>query len=109
MLMKEGGWGKGDGPSGPTFELEVKALGGRVGQRIGGGISAAPPGMVWVDITGAIDGDSDGIVFEGTPMQRPIIPRAMIPQLQASVLQQAALPRAIEMDLRTSFDIRYVL
>ena len=98
MLMKEGGWGKGDGPSGPTFELEVKALGGRVGQRIGGGISAAPPGMVWVDITGAIDGDSDGIVFEGTPMQRPIIPRAMIPQLQASVLQQAALPRAIEME-----------
>jgi hypothetical protein len=98
MFMKEGGWGKDNGPTGPTFEVEVKALGGRVGQRIGGGLSAAPPGMVWVDVTGAIDGDSDGIVFEGTPMQRPIIPRAMIPKVQASILQQTSLPRAMEME-----------
>ena len=98
MFMKEGGWGKGDGPSGPTFQVEVKALGGRVGQRIGGGLSAAPPGMVWVDVTGAIDGDSDGIVFEGTPMQRPIIPRAMIPKAQAGILQGASLPRAMQIE-----------
>ena len=98
MFMKEGGWGKGDGPSGPTFQVEVKALGGRVGQRIGGGLSSAPPGMVWVDVTGAIDGDSDGIVFEGTPMQRPIIPRAMIPKAQAGLLQGASLPRAMQIE-----------
>ena len=98
MFVKEGGWGKGDGPSGPTFQVEVKALGGRVGQRIGGGLSAAPPGMVWVDVTGAIDGDSDGIVFEGTPMQRPIIPRAMIPKAQAGILQGTSLPRAMQIE-----------
>ena len=54
--------------------------------------------MVWVDVTGAIDGDSDGIVFEGTPMQRPIIPRAMSPKAQAGILQGASLPRAMQIE-----------
>ena len=62
------------------FEPEVKAL----GPKLGGGLRSAPRGMSFVDITGRVDGDSDGIVFEGVPgMERPIIPRFMVPKNMA--------------------------
>ena len=56
--------------------IEVKGLGPRLGR----GLRSAPPGMVFVDVTGAIDADKDGIVFEGKPLERPIIPRFTIPE-----------------------------
>ena len=62
------------------FDVEEKKL----GARIGGGLRAAPRGMSFVDITGRVDGDNDGIVFEGIPgMERPIIPRFMVPKNMA--------------------------
>jgi len=62
------------------FEPEVKAL----GPKVGGGLRSAPRGMSFVDITGRVDGDSDGIVFEGVPgMERPIIPRFTVPKNMA--------------------------
>ena len=36
--------------------------------------------MSFVDVTGRVDADNDGIVFEGLPLERPIIPRFMVPQ-----------------------------
>ena len=69
-----------DGYDPSPFEPEVKAL----GPRLGGGLRAAPRGMSFVDITGRVDGDNDGIVFEGVPgMERPIIPRFMVPKNMA--------------------------
>lgn len=69
-----------DGYSLSPFEPEVKAI----GPKLGGGLRAAPRGMSFVDITGRVDGDSDGIVFEGVPgMERPIIPRFMVPKNMA--------------------------
>lgn len=60
---------------------EEKRIGGRIGSRIGRGLRSAPPGLVFVDITGAIDADTDGIVFEGKPgLERPIIPRFTLPE-----------------------------
>lgn len=62
------------------FDVEEKKL----GARIGGGLRSAPRGMSFVDITGRVDGDNDGIVFEGVPgMERPIIPRFMVPKNMA--------------------------
>lgn len=61
------------------LNAESKALRGKLGQRIGGGLRAAPPGMSFVDVTGRVDGDNDGIVFEGLPLERPIIPRFTVP------------------------------
>jgi len=62
------------------FDVEEKKL----GARIGGGLRAAPRGMSFVDITGRVDGDNDGIVFEGIPgMERPIIPRFVVPKNMA--------------------------
>jgi len=61
-------------------EIEVKRLGPKVGQRIGRGLRSAPNGFVFVDVTGAIDADKDGIVFEGKPLERPIIPRFIVPE-----------------------------
>lgn len=61
------------------LNAESKALGGKIGQRIGGGLRAAPPGMSFVDVTGRVDADNDGIVFEGLPLERPIIPRFTVP------------------------------
>jgi len=62
------------------LDAESKALGGKLGQRIGGGLRAAPPGMSFVDVTGRVDADNDGIVFEGLPLERPIIPRFIVPR-----------------------------
>lgn len=60
---------------------EEKRIGGRIGSRIGRGLRSAPPGLVFVDITGAIDADTDGIVFEGKPgLERPIIPKFTLPE-----------------------------
>ena len=61
-------------------QIEVKKLGGRLGGRLGGGLRAAPTGFVFIDVTGRIDADKDGIVFESTPMERPIIPRFTVPE-----------------------------
>jgi len=35
--------------------------------------------MSFVDVTGRVDADNDGIVFEGLPLERPIIPRFTVP------------------------------
>lgn len=70
-----------EGYSLSPFETEVKA---GIGPRIGGGLRSAPRGMSFVDITGRVDGDNDGIVFEGVPgMERPIIPRFTVPKNMA--------------------------
>ena len=61
-------------------QIEVKKLGSRLGSRLGGGLRAAPAGFVFIDVTGRIDADKDGIVFESTPMVRPIIPRFTVPE-----------------------------
>jgi hypothetical protein len=66
-----------------SFGLEVKAasIGPKIGSRLSGGLRAAPAGMSFVDITGVTDADTDGIVFEGKPgLERPIIPRFMVPK-----------------------------
>ena len=66
-----------------SFGLEVKAagIGPKIGSRLGGGLRAAPAGMSFVDVTGVTDADTDGIVFEGKPgLERPIIPRFMVPK-----------------------------
>lgn len=61
--------------------IELKRLGGPIGSRLGRGLRSAPAGMVFVDVTGAIDADKDGIVFEGKPgLERPIIPRFILPE-----------------------------
>lgn len=60
--------------------IEVKRLGPKVGQGIGRGLRSAPNGFVFVDVTGAIDADKDGIVFEGKPLERPIIPKFIVPE-----------------------------
>ena len=66
-----------------SFGLEVKAagIGPKIGSRLSGGLRAAPAGMSFVDVTGVTDADTDGIVFEGKPgLERPIIPRFMVPK-----------------------------
>jgi len=79
----------------PQLVFDEKAIGGKLGPQIGGGLRKPPPGMVFVDITGAIDGDADGIVFEATPFARPIIPRAVIPATRGRERQQGAIDAAI--------------
>ena len=66
-----------------SFGIEVKAdsIGPKIGSRLSGGLRAAPAGMSFVDVTGVTDADTDGIVFEGKPgLERPIIPRFMVPK-----------------------------
>ena len=61
--------------------IELKRLGGAIGPKLGRGLRSAPMGMVFVDVTGAIDADKDGIVFEGKPgLERPIIPKFILPE-----------------------------
>ena len=61
--------------------VELKRLGGAIGPKLGRGLRSAPMGMVFVDVTGAIDADKDGIVFEGKPgLERPIIPKFILPE-----------------------------
>lgn len=55
--------------------LSIKALGPNVGTM------RRPAGPTAVDITGTIDADMDGIVFEGTPKVRPLIPGVNAPDL----------------------------
>ena len=71
---------------------ETKALGPKIGR----GLRSAPPGMTFVDVTGAIDGDKDGIVFEGKPLERPIIPRFVLPDGIARRVQKLIEGRAEE-------------
>ena len=78
-----GGSKKGDGAPNTKAapKTRVKALSGKIGPKLGGGLRAAPAGMAFVDITGVTDADSDGIVFEGKPgLERPIIPRFTVPK-----------------------------
>jgi predicted DNA-binding WGR domain protein len=66
-----------------SFGIEFKAagIGPKIGSRLGGGLRSAPAGMSFVDVTGVTDADTDGIVFEGKPgLERPIIPRFMVPK-----------------------------
>ena len=66
-----------------SFGIEFKAagIGPKIGSRLSGGLRAAPAGMSFVDVTGVTDADTDGIVFEGKPgLERPIIPRFMVPK-----------------------------
>ena len=65
-------------------KTEYKALGPKLGR----GLRSAPPGMTFVDVTGAIDADKDGIVFEGQPLERPIIPRFILPDNVARRVQK---------------------
>ena len=61
--------------------VELKRIGGAIGPKLGRGLRSAPMGMVFVDVTGAVDADKDGIVFEGKPgLERPIIPRFILPE-----------------------------
>ena len=69
---------KSESPS----SFSTKKLSGR----IGGGLRVPPPGMVFVDVSGAIDGDRDGIINEGRPDERPIVPARMISEAIASTL-----------------------
>lgn len=75
--------GKGSRPT----QFNVKKLSGR----LGGGLRIPPPGMVFVDVSGAIDGDRDGIVNEGRPDERPIIPARMISEAIAASLPSPTL------------------
>jgi uncharacterized protein YjbI with pentapeptide repeats/predicted ABC-type ATPase len=68
-------------------DISTKGLGPKVGRKIGRGLRAAPAGFVFIDVTGAIDADKDGIVFEGLPLERPIIPRFIIPEGTARRVQ----------------------
>ena len=81
----DGGGGSKKGDGAPNTKdapkTRIKALSGKIGPKLGGGLRAAPAGMAFVDITGVTDADSDGIVFEGKPgLERPIIPRFIVPK-----------------------------
>lgn len=79
--------------------MEQKELGPKVGPQIGGGLRSAPEGMSFVDITGRVDGDNDGIVFEGIPgMERPIIPRFLVPTNLAGKLSKLIEGDSLEIE-----------
>jgi len=79
--------------------VEQKELGPKVGPQIGGGLRSAPEGMSFVDITGRVDGDNDGIVFEGIPgMERPIIPRFLVPTNLAGKLSKLIEGDSLEIE-----------
>jgi len=79
--------------------VEQKTLGPKVGPQIGGGLRSAPEGMSFVDITGRVDGDNDGIVFEGVPgMERPIIPRFLVPTNLAGKLSKLIEGDSLEIE-----------
>ena len=85
--------------SGAPYHQEVKALGGKLGSRIGGGLRSAGPGMSFVDITGTVDADVDGIVFEGKPgLERPIIPRFVVPKELARKLSKLTVGDAMSIE-----------
>lgn len=68
-------------------QFGVKKLSGR----LGGGLRIPPAGMVFVDVSGAIDADRDGIVNEGRPDERPIIPTRMITEAIAAALPSQSM------------------
>jgi HK97 family phage prohead protease len=85
--------------SGAPDHQEVKALGGKLGSRIGGGLRSAGPGMSFVDITGTVDADVDGVVFEGKPgLERPIIPRFVVPKDLARKLSKLTVGDATSIE-----------
>ena len=80
-------------------DIDVKAVGSKIGQRIGGGLRSAPAGMAFVDVTGRVDADADGIVFEGVPgMERPIIPKFTVPKELAGKLSRLVEGDSIEIE-----------
>jgi len=54
--------------------------------------------MAFVDITGVVDADADGIVFEGKPLERPIIPRFIVPKNLARRLAKLTEGDAVEIE-----------
>jgi len=80
-------------------DVDVKAVGSKIGQRIGGGLRSAPAGMAFVDVTGRVDADADGIVFEGVPgMERPIIPKFLVPKELAAKLSRLVEGDSMEIE-----------
>lgn len=80
-------------------DIDVKAVGSKIGQRIGGGLRSAPAGMAFVDVTGRVDADADGIVFEGVPgMERPIIPKFTVPKELAGKLSRLVEGDSMEIE-----------
>jgi len=55
--------------------------------------------MSFVDITGTVDADTDGIVFEGKPgLERPIIPRFLVPKNLARKISSLTEGDALEIE-----------
>ena len=55
--------------------------------------------MSFVDVTGTVDADTDGIVFEGKPgLERPIIPRFIVPKNLARKISALTEGDAIEIE-----------
>ena len=81
-----------------TNDVEVKGVGSKIGKRIGGGLRSAPAGMAFVDITGRVDADADGIVFEGLPLERPIIPKFLVPKELAGKLSRLVEGDSMEIE-----------
>jgi uncharacterized protein YjbI with pentapeptide repeats/DNA-binding CsgD family transcriptional regulator len=80
-------------------DVDVKAVGSKMGRRIGGGLRSAPAGMAFVDVTGRVDADADGIVFEGIAgMERPIIPRFLVPKALAAKLSRLVEGDSMEIE-----------
>jgi uncharacterized protein YjbI with pentapeptide repeats/DNA-binding CsgD family transcriptional regulator len=80
-------------------DVDVKAVGSKIGRRIGGGLRSAPAGMAFVDVTGRVDADADGIVFEGIAgMERPIIPRFLVPKALAAKLSRLVEGDSMEIE-----------
>ena len=79
-------------------DVEVKGVGSKIGKRIGGGLRSAPAGMAFVDITGRVDADADGIVFEGLPLERPIIPKFLVPKELAGKLSRLVEGDSMEIE-----------
>lgn len=70
-----------------------------IGPKLGGGLRSAPSGMAFVDITGRVDADADGIVFEGIPgMERPIIPKFVVPKELAGKLSKLVEGDSIDIE-----------
>lgn len=98
-ISKEGGPKKVGKSLASAEDTNVKALGPKVGERLSGGLRAAPSGMSFVDITGTTDADTDGIVFEGKPgLERPIIPRFLVPKDLARKISKLTEGDALEIE-----------
>lgn len=86
-------------------KINFKGLGPKVGERLSGGLRSAPAGMSFIDVTGVMDADTDGIVFEGKPgLERPIIPRFLLPTDIAKKLNGLVQGDATQLEKRRRMD-----